>query len=128
MMDKFKKKLYDVMQGRNGVDDLGRVIFIISLVLYVLSGFLRNGFLQMLSLIGLIYTMYRAFSRDLRSRQEENRKYLQFLNLQKMRFEMRKEYRIFKCKGCGRNIRVPKGKGKVETTCPLCGRKEIHRT
>ena len=128
MMDKFKKKLYDVMQGRNGVDDLGRVIFIISLVLYVLSGFLRNGFLQMLSLIGLIYTMYRTFSRDLRSRQEENRKYLQFLNLQKMRFEMRKEYRIFKCKGCGRNIRVPKGKGKVETTCPLCGRKEIHRT
>ena len=128
MMDKFKKKLYDVMQGRNGVDDLGRVIFIISLVLYVLSGFLRNGFLQLLSLIGLIYTMYRAFSRDLRSRQEENRKYLQFLNLQKMRFEMRKEYRIFKCKGCGGNIRVPKGKGKVETTCPLCGRKEIHRT
>lgn len=128
MMDKFKKKLYDVMQGRNGVDDLGRVIFIISLVLYVLSGFLRNGFLQLLSLIGLMYTMYRAFSRDLRSRQEENRKYLQFLNLQKMRFEMRKEYRIFKCKGCGRNIRVPKGKGKVETTCPLCGRKEIHRT
>ena len=128
MMDKFKKKLYDVMQGRNGVDDLGRVIFIISLVLYVLSGFLRNGFLQMLSLIGLIYTMYRTFSRDLQSRREENRKYLQFLNLQKMRFEMRKEYRIFKCKGCGRNIRVPKGKGKIETTCPLCGRKEIHRT
>ena len=128
MMDKFKKKLYDVMQGRNGVDDLGRVIFIISLVLYVLSGFLRNGFLQLLSLIELIYTMYRTFSRDLQSRREENRKYLQFLNLQKMRFEMRKEYRIFKCKGCGRNIRVPKGKGKVETTCPLCGRKEIHRT
>ena len=128
MMDKFKKKLYDVMQGRNGVDDLGRVIFIISLVLYVLSGFLRNGFLQLLSLIGLIYTMYRTFSRDLQSRREENRKYLQFLNLQKMRFEMRKEYRIFKCKGCGRNIRVPKGKGKIETTCPLCGRKEIHRT
>ena len=128
MMDKFKKKLYDVMQGRNGVDDLGRVIFIISLVLYVLSGFLRNGFLQLLSLIGLIYTMYRTFSRDLQSRREENRKYLQFLNLQKMRFEMRKEYRIFKCKGCGRNIRVPKGKRKVETTCPLCGRKEIHRT
>ena len=128
MMDKFKKKLYDVMQGRNGVDDLGRVIFIISLVLYVLSGFLRNGFLQLLSLIGLIYTMYRTFSRDLQSRREENRRYLQFLNLQKMRFEMRKEYRIFKCKGCGRNIRVPKGKGKVETTCPLCGRKEIHRT
>lgn len=128
MMDKFKKKLYDVMQGRNGVDDLGRVIFIISLVLYVLSGFLRNGFLQLLSLIGLIFTMYRIFSRDLQSRREENRKYLQFLNLQKMRFEMRKEYRIFKCKGCGRNIRVPKGKGKIETTCPLCGRKEIHRT
>lgn len=128
MMDKFKKKLSDAMQGRNGVDDLGRVFFITSLLLYVLSGFLRISVLQMISLIGLIYTMYRIFSRDLQSRQEENRKYLQFLNLQKMRFEMRKEYRIFKCKGCGRNIRVPKGKGKIEITCPLCGRKEIHRT
>ena len=45
-----------------------------------------------------------------------------------MRFEMRKEYRIFRCKGCGRNIRVPRGKGKLEITCPLCGRKVIHRT
>ncbi|MGN0354001.1 MAG: hypothetical protein ACI4EI_02865 [Muricoprocola sp.] len=128
MMDKLRKKLSDAMQGRNGMDDLSRVLFMISFIVYIISILFRNSFLQLLSMVGLIYTMYRALSRDLRSRQEENQKYLQFLNLQKMRFEMRKEYRIFKCKGCGRNIRVPKGKGKVEITCPLCGRKEIHRT
>ena len=43
-------------------------------------------------------------------------------------FDQHKAYRIFKCKGCGRRIRVPKGKGKVEITCPLCEKKIIRRT
>lgn len=127
-MNKFKQKFFEVMCGRNGMDDIGRVIFIVSLLVYFFAAFMRNSSLQVVALAGLVYTIYRVFSKDLRNRQEENRKYLQFLNFQKMRFEMRKDYRIFKCKGCGRNIRVPKGKGKLEITCPLCGRKEIHRT
>lgn len=127
-MNKFKQKSFEVMCGRNGMDDIGRVIFIVSLLVYFFAAFMRNSSLQVVALAGLVYTIYRVFSKDLRNRQEENQKYLQFLNFQKMRFEMRKDYRIFKCKGCGRNIRVPKGKGKLEITCPLCGRKEIHRT
>lgn len=127
-MNKFKQKLYNAMRGRNGMDDLARFIFYVSLFIFVLSEFMKNAFLQLLSTIGFVYTVYRILSKNLRSRQEENRKYLQYLNFQKLRFEMRKEYRIYKCKGCGRNIRVPKGKGKIEVTCPLCGRKEIHRT
>lgn len=127
-MNKFKQKFFEVMCGRNGMDDIGRVIFIVSLLVYFFAAFMRNSSLQVVALAGLVYTIYRVFSKDLRNRQEENQKYLQFLNFQKMRFEMRKDYRIFKCKGCGRNIRVPKGKGKLEITCPLCGRKEIHRT
>ena len=112
-MNKLRQKLIEVLQGRNGVDELGRV--------------LRSVTLNFISLIGFIYSIYRTWSRDLRSRQDENMKFLHFWNLQKMRFEMRKEYRIFRCKGCGRNIRVPRGKGKLEITCPLCGRKVIHR-
>lgn len=127
-MNKFKQKFFEVMCGRNGMDDIGRVIFIVSLLVFFFAAFMRNSSLQVVALAGLVYTIYRVFSKDLRNRQEENQKYLQFLNFQKMRFEMRKDYRIFKCKGCGRNIRVPKGKGKLEITCPLCGRKEIHRT
>ncbi|MEE1027515.1 MAG: hypothetical protein UH211_02395 [Agathobacter sp.] len=127
-MNKLRQKLIEVLQGRNGVDELGRVLLIASTVLYILAALLRSVTLNFISLIGFIYSIYRTWSRDLRSRQDENMKFLHFWNLQKMRFEMRKEYRIFRCKGCGRNIRVPRGKGKLEITCPLCGRKVIHRT
>ena len=127
-MNKLRQKLIEVLQGRNGVDELRRVLLIASTVLYILAALLRSVTLNFISLIGFIYSIYRTWSRDLRSRQDENMKFLHFWNLQKMRFEMRKEYRIFRCKGCGRNIRVPRGKGKLEITCPLCGRKVIHRT
>lgn len=127
-MNKFKQKLYEFMRGRNGMDDLGKVVFFASFIVYFLAAFIRSGALQLVSEIGFLYTIYRVFSKNLRGRQEENQKYLQFLKFQKLKFEMRKEYRIFKCKGCGRNIRVPKGKGKIEVTCPVCGRKKIHRT
>lgn len=127
-MNKLRQKLIEVLQGRNGVDELGRVLLIVSTILYILAALLRSVTLNFISLIGFIYSIYRTWSRDLRSRQDENMKFLHFWNLQKMRFEMRKEYRIFRCKGCGRNIRVPRGKGKLEITCPLCGRKVIHRT
>lgn len=127
-MNKLRQKLIEVLQGRNGVDELGRVLLIASTVLYILAALLRSVTLNFISLIGFIYSIYRTWSRDLRSRKDENMKFLHFWNLQKMRFEMRKEYRIFRCKGCGRNIRVPRGKGKLEITCPLCGRKVIHRT
>lgn len=127
-MNKLRQKLMEVLQGRNGVDELGRVLLIVSTILYILAALLRSVTLNFISLIGFIYSIYRTWSRDLRSRQDENMKFLHFWNLQKMRFEMRKEYRIFRCKGCGRNIRVPRGKGKLEITCPLCGRKVIHRT
>ena len=50
------------------------------------------------------------------------------INLYKLKCEQRKEYKIFQCKSCGRKIRVPRGKGKIEVTCPVCGNKKICRT
>lgn len=49
-------------------------------------------------------------------------------NLYKLKYEQRREYKIFQCKSCGRKIRVPRGKGKIEVTCPICGNKKICRT
>ncbi len=31
-----------------------------------------------------------------------------------------KTHKIYKCKSCGQTLRVPKGKGKVKVTCPVC--------
>lgn len=127
-IEKLKWKFQIFMRGRNGADELGRVVFYLSLILYVISTISRIEFFYTIALVGMIYSMYRMFSKNLYVRREENRKFVTWLESTRIKMEQRKKYKIFKCKGCGRNIRVPRGKGKIEVTCPMCGNKTIHRT
>ncbi len=38
----------------------------------------------------------------------------------KREWEQRKTYRFFSCPQCEQRVRVPKGKGRIEITCPKC--------
>lgn len=121
-------KIQKFMQGRNGVDELNRILLYAVLVLYVSSIILQSLILDYLAFAGMLYLLYRTLSKNLYVRREENRKFVTWLETTRIKMEQRKDYKIFKCKGCGRNIRVPRGKGKIEVTCPMCGKKTIHRT
>ena len=116
------------MNGRNGPDKLGKDIGIFSIIIYVIALFIGNQILYTLSLIGMMYSLFRIFSKNLSARRSENQSYNQYIRKYHSRLEMHKDYRIFKCKGCGKKIRVPRGKGKVEITCPMCGKKIIRHT
>ena len=39
-----------------------------------------------------------------------------------------KEHRIFRCPSCDQRVRVPRGRGKIEITCPRCGNKFVKRS
>lgn len=127
-MNRIREFLYRFMRGRYGTDELGKITLYISCILCIISSLTDWILLYYLGMIGLIYSMYRCFSKDINRRMLENQRFLKRLNLDKVRFEQRKEYKIFKCKSCGRNIRIPRGKGKIEVTCPACGNKTRHRT
>lgn len=127
-LDKLKWKLQVFMRGRNGADELGRVTIYGSFILYIISLLSNSQILYFISLAGIIYSTYRLLSKDLYARREENRKFTTWWETTRIKMSQRKDYKIFKCKGCGRNIRVPRGKGKIEVTCPMCGNKTIHRT
>lgn len=116
------------MQGRNGTDDLGKVVLLASLVCYLISLFTKLSIFYVLGILGMVYALYRCMSRDIMNRSAENRRFLKFLSLQKLKWEQRKDFKIFACKRCGKTIRVPKRKGKIEVTCPACGNRSIHRT
>ena len=127
-MNKLKEKIDRFFQGRHGLDELGVCTYIVSIVLYLLGGIIQNEVLLSLGILVFIWSLYRALSKQEWDRNEENRKYVRYLKLWKVRWQERKTSRIYMCKSCGRMIRVPKGKGKRQVTCPSCGNKKICRS
>ena len=131
----FRQKLQNFMRDRYGVDQFNRFLLIISAVIMFITFFINNGRLYLLALILLGYSYFRMLSRNYGNRALENQKYLQitdriryFFRVQKERFEQRKIYKFYTCKSCKQKVRVPRGKGKIEITCPKCKNKFIKRT
>ena len=132
MWNKIKWYIQRFMIGRNGKDELMITVANASLILYIFAPWfdklLPFPIFRTFCWIGVFYSLFRVCSKDVYRRREENRKFLQEVEFFKLRISMRKTHRIYRCKGCGRKIRVPKGKGKIEISCPLCGNKFIRRT
>jgi len=134
-MNSFKDKMARFMYGRYGMDQLSRNLSLICLVLLIITMFVRNNVIYMIALVGIVYTYFRVFSRNISRRSEENEKYLKFhykvvgkLNKIKFRIMDSKTHRIFRCPSCSQKIRVPRGKGKISIKCPKCRIEFIKKT
>lgn len=130
-----REKFYQFMSGRNGVDDLARTHSWMVLALLLLGIFTRLGIFSLLALVLMVYMYFRVFSRNTSKRYEENQKYLNFKynrtvswNRFKKHLAQRKDYRFYKCPMCKQEVRVPKGHGKIEITCPKCREQFIRRS
>jgi DNA-directed RNA polymerase subunit RPC12/RpoP len=130
-----REKFSQFMAGRYGVDDLARFQSILVLVLLVFGLFTRWGIFTILAIVLMGYMYFRVFSRNTAKRYEENRKYQNFRysraaswNKFKKRMGQRKSYRFYKCPTCRQEVRVPKGHGKIEITCPKCREHFIRRS
>ena len=132
-MERIKDYLQNFMRGRYGIDQMSQMLFIIALVCIVLAMFSGNVLLEFLGIAVFIYADYRALSRNISARRAENARYEQMVRDLKEKIHPSgadKPHRVFICpnKSCGQKIRVPKGKGKIEITCPKCGEKFVKRT
>lgn len=129
------------MMGRYGQDELNRVLSIAGLVVLVISIVvlrfvpILSNVLWIIAIALIVICYYRMFSRDIARRSAENQKFLNFrysLAVKKQRkAEMAaqsKDFKFFKCPKCGVYNRIPKGKGKIEITCPKCGEKFIRKS
>ena len=134
-MNRWRDKFIRFMQGRYGVDELGRFLSIALMVLVLLNMFLRSSLINILVMAGLIWMYYRVMSRNYGRRYEENRKFLDL----KYKFTAKKNQmmngqkadrtvRIFKCPTCEQKVRVPRGKGKISIHCPKCNTDFIKRS
>ena len=130
-----REKFLHFMQGRYGADQLYRVMLIGGAVLVILSNFIFVVFFLLLGWILVVLAFVRAFSKDYSRRYAENQKFLELtgkirkvFGKQRYVMEQRKDYHIYTCPQCRQKIRMPRGKGKVEISCPKCHTKFIKKS
>ena len=115
------------MYGRYGQDEFSLALLVLTLLISIICIFIPIPWINTVSLLPFGYYIFRTLSKNFEARRKENRWFLGwFIPIaRKMQdkvkmLKQRKNYRFFKCKGCGQTLRVPKGRGKIELTCPKC--------
>lgn len=116
-----------MMYGRYGTDQLGFFTLLLMLVLNMVFAFTGWDVLYILSFALAILAIYRIFSKNIGKRYEENRKFLQMTAPVRSFFSAKtaglldlRTHRHFRCPQCKQKIRVPRGKGNIQITCPKC--------
>jgi len=127
--------LQRLMIGRYGNDTLNRVLFAFCCVLIVLNYILNWRLLRLALLLLLVVCYLRMFSRNIQARYLENQKFLtvwqplqQKAYQAKRQFADRKTHRYYRCPQCKKRLRVPRGRGKIQITCPYCQKQFIKKT
>ena len=135
-------KFMHFMQGRYGRDKLGDALLWLGVILSLVNLFVGGRVLWLLSLIIIVFALYRVFSRNFERCSRQNGWYLRTIYpvIEKVsvrsrytagRFknwcgrvrenvETQKKYHIYTCSSCGQKIRIPRGKGNIVVTCPKC--------
>lgn len=128
MLQKLKYSLYRFMSGRYGSDQLNFALLITSILISLIGGIVFN---RSFIITGIVYALsvivlYRAFSKKIYVRQKENLKFMSLIRPIQSRYNLiklnltQKQFKHVQCPRCHRTLRVPKGRGKIEITCPNC--------
>ncbi len=123
-----REKLRQFMIGRYGTDGLNQFLSIAAIVLLLISLLTRFSLFTWLGLVLLILCYYRSLSRNISKRTEENYRFYslkdrfnnKFRRL-KEQWDTRKLYHYYRCPQCRQKLRVPRGRGRIQISCPRCG-------
>lgn len=124
-----------IMAGRYGTDQLSVALLALYAVLYLLAQIIRLPLLAWLALVPFVLCFLRMFSRNIARRYRENNVFLKYWNPVGAWFHRviammkdRRTHRYYKCPKCSSTLRVPRGKGKISITCPVCRNEFIKKT
>ena len=145
-LTRFSYRINRLMAGRYGSDQASIGLLIAYFILVFLARLLRLPVLSFLALLPLIWGTYRIFSRNIAARYRENELFLRYWSRVKNWFRQssqgfeswrsrtlyrmndKKTHRYYHCPNCKNTLRVPKGKGKIAITCPVCHTEFIRKT
>ena len=130
-----KEKIRQFMIGRYGTDGLNQFLSIASLVLLLIAIISRVSLFTYLGAALLIFCYYRTFSRNISKRTEENYRYYAVKDRIRSKFSSlrdqwnnRKLYHYYRCPQCRQKLRVPRGRGRIQISCPRCGTQFIKKS
>ena len=130
-----KNFLNRFMIGRYGPDHLGVAMIILSFVLSTLYAIFGYTTVLLISYISFGLTLFRMLSRNINRRRAENDKFIRYwwpirTRIKKVteKVKQRRTHKFFKCPKCKNTLRVPRGKGKLQVTCPKCGERFFRKT
>ncbi len=115
------------MYGRNGADQLSITLLALYGVLYLLSAVTGFAIFGVMAIVPAGLSAFRVLSRNIGKRRAENARFMSLIDPVIRWFRLRRtirtdrEHCYFKCPNCGQQLRVPRGKGKVQITCRTCG-------
>ena len=134
-MQRFATKLQQFMVGRYGNDQFTLFLSIMGLALSFLGNFRHLRAFYFIGTIMIFYGLFRSLSKNYEARRKELNWYLvwsekpkAYIKLIMNQIRDRKTHRYFRCKSCKTVMRVPKGRGKIEITCPKCRMKVVKKT
>ena len=132
---KLSDKLRLWLQNRYGFDELYLFLSFVCLALILLSVIPPLRILSVFAVAGICYNSFRFLSKNMEARQKEREFYLKKRDAVKVNFDLfkkrirdRKTYKYLKCGSCKAVLRVPRGRGKIEITCPKCKYKFIKKS
>lgn len=134
-LEKTGRRINQWMVGRYGTDELSRFLLWCGIILMILSMFEPLKYLYFPALIFVVWSVFRALSKNIIKRSRERDFYLRKtgtirnkIALFKRMFKDRKTHRYYKCPNCKTMVRVPKGKGRICITCTKCRHEFIKTT
>ncbi len=124
-----------IMAGRYGTDQLSIALLVVYAVLYLLAQILRLPVLAWIALVPFVLCFLRMFSRNTSKRYQENIVFLRYWNpvgawfrRVNARLKDSRTHKYYKCPKCSATLRVPRGRGKISITCPVCKNEFIKKT
>ena len=130
-----REKFRQFMVGRYGTDGLNQSLSIASIVLLLISLITRISVFTWLGVALLVLCYYRSLSRNISKRTEENYRYYTLKDRLdgkvrglKDQWANRKLYHYYRCPKCRPKLRVPRGRGRIQISCPRGGTQFIKKS
>ncbi len=137
-MEKLKNYFRNLMTRRYGIDRLNQLLIYLGIIFNVALMFIQNrqvrSVLSTITMAILLFVIYRMMSKNINARYQENIKFMKItkpiraeVEIMKMRWRDRENFKYVRCDNCRNVMRVPKGVGKIKVKCKNCGNEFIKR-